>query len=178
MNAIQKKIQVTSRVVAILTKILYITMTIAVCFEVAGIIWFMVSPEASSISWGGIKIIPPFSLANYVGIGTDLMTDVASQCFFIAILVSANRIFKSLSREYSPFTQKTVKGMKRIAILLLIDSIVAPQVDSAIKKSVSIATGALHNFSDELIILAIVLYCFSLIFQYGVELQRQSDETL
>lgn len=178
MNAIQKKIQVTSRVVAILTKILYIAMIVAVCFEATGIIWLTVSPEVSSIVLGGIKIISPFSLANDVGIGTDLLTGVASQCFFIAILVSANRIFRNISREYSPFTQKTVKGMRRIAILLLIDSIVAPHVDFAIKKAISLATGTLYNFSDELNILAIVLYCFSLIFQYGVELQQQSDETL
>lgn len=178
MNAIQKKIQVTSRVVAILTKILYITMIVAVLFEAAGIIWHTLSPEVSSIVLGGIKIISPLSLANDVGIGTDLLTDLASQCFFIAILISANRIFRNISHEYSPFTQKTVKGMRRIAILLLIDSIVAPQVDFAIKKSISLATGTLHNFGNELIILAIILYCFSLIFKYGVELQQQSDETL
>lgn len=174
----QKKIQDTSRVIKILTKILYITMIVAVCFETAGIIWLTVSPDISSIVLGGIKINSPFSLANAVGIGTETLTGVASQCFLIAILISTNRIFKNISCEYTPFTQKTAKGMRRIAILLLIDSIVAPQVDSAIQKSISITTGALDNFSDELIILAIVLYCFSLIFQYGVELQRQSDETL
>lgn len=178
MNAIQKKIQVISRVVAVLTKILYIAMIVTVCFEVSGIIWLTVSPEVSSIVLGGIKIISHFSLANAVGIGTDLLTGVASQCFFIAILVSANRIFRNISLEYSPFTQKTVKGMRRIAILLLIDSIVAPQVDFTIKKSILLATGTLHNFGNELIILVIILYCFSLIFQYGVELQQQSDETL
>lgn len=178
MNAIQKKIKVTSRVVAVMTKILYITMIAAVCFEVAGIIWLMISPEVNSITLGGIKIISPFSLANDVGIGTDLLTGVASQCFLITILISSNRIFRNISCEYSPFTQKTVKGMRRIAILFLIDSIVSPRVDSAIEKSISLATGTLYNFSDELIILAIILYCFSLIFQYGVELQQQSDETL
>ncbi|TCL53728.1 hypothetical protein EDD76_1271 [Kineothrix alysoides] len=178
MDAIQKKIIVTSKVVAVLTKILYITMIITVCFEAAGIIWLIISPEVNSITLGGIRIIWPFSLANDVGIGTDLLPGVASQCFFIAILISANRIFRNVSCEYSPFTPKIAKGMKRIALLLLIDSGVAPRVDFEIKKAISLTTDNLYDFSSELMILAIVIYCFSLIFQYGMELQQQSDETL
>lgn len=88
MNVIQKKIQITSRVVTILTKILYITMIVVVCFEAAGVIWLTVSPEVNSIVLGGIRIISPFSLTNDMGISTDLLTGVASKCFFIAILIS------------------------------------------------------------------------------------------
>lgn len=178
MSSIKRKIQITSKVVAVLTKILYIVMIVTVCFEVTGIIWSLVLPEASSITWGGIKIISPFSLVNDAGIGLDLMTGVVSQCFLIAILILTNRIFNNIYREYSPFTQKNVKGMRRIAILLFIDSIAAPRADFAIHKAISSTTGILYDSGNELMILAIVLFCFSLIFQYGLELQQQSDETL
>lgn len=178
MNAIQKKIQVTSRVVAVLTKILYIAMIVAVCFVLAGLIWIMASPDIDSITLGPIKIISPFSLAAGAGISAEEIAGVVSQCFFIAILILANRIFRNISHEYSPFTQKTVKGMKRIAILILVDSIAAPRIDFEVKNTILSATNNAYNFNIELFILAIIMYSFSLIFQYGVELQQQSDETL
>jgi len=178
MNAIQKKIQHTSRAVAIIIKILYISAIVAVCFELAGIIWLMISPQISNFTIGRIKIISPFLFATIQGNTTDLFTGISSQSFFIAILIVTNRIFKDISLEYSPFLPKNIRRMRKIAILLLIDSLISPSIDTAIRKSISLTATNSSFFNSEMIILAIVIYCFALIFQYGVELQQQSDETL
>lgn len=178
MNEIQKKIRGSSRAVAIITKILYISVAIAVCFEISGIIWSAISPESSSFTLGHIKIISPFLFLKNRSISADLFTGIASQSFFIAILISTNRIFKDISHEYSPFLSKNIRRMKKIALLLLLDSFLSPQIDLAIRSSISMTSAAPSDFSAEMFVLAIIIYCFSLIFQYGVDLQQLSDETL
>ena len=178
MNEIQKKIQHTSRAVAVIIKILYISAIVAVCFELAGIIWMMILPQSSSFTLGHIKVISPFLFAANQVNTINLFTSISSQSFFIAILILTNRIFKDISLESSPFLPKNIGRMRRIALLLLIDSLISPSIDTAIRKSISLTVTNSSYFNSEMIILAIVIYCFALIFQYGVELQQQSDETL
>ena len=178
MNPINEKIRKTSRFVAIITKILYITVIIALCVESVGIIWYVISPESSSFTWGGIKIVSPYFFSGSSEIATEFFTGICGQSFFVAILIVTNRIFKDISREYTPFLPQNIRRMKKIALLLLLDSIISPPIDLAIRASISASTSSLSGFSTEMTILAIVIYCFALIFQYGVVLQQQSDETL
>lgn len=178
MNAIQKKFQGTSKVIAVITKILYISLIVAVCFELVGIIWHIISPEKGSFMLGRVKLISPLLLVENQGIATDLFIGVAGPLFFIAILIQTSRIFKDISHEYTPFLPKNIKRMKRIAILLLIDNVVSPHIDLAIRKSISLTAIKFSDFNAEIFVLAIIIYCFALIFQYGAELQQQSDETL
>ena len=178
MNVIQKRIQGTSRVIAVITKILYILAIVAVCIGATGVIWRMISPESSSFTLGHVKVMSPVLFATNYGITTDLFTGIANQSFFIAILILTNRIFKDISHEYTPFLSKNIIRMKKIAMLLLINNYISPYIDMAIGKSISLTQANSLDFSSEMIILAVVIYCFALIFQYGADLQQQSDETL
>ena len=119
MNTIQKKIQATSRIVAVVTKILYVTAIIVVFFGVCGIVWQMIWSDNNSFTLGHIKIISPILFAANQGIPIDLFTGIANQFFVIAILITTNRIFKDISREYSPFLLKNIRRMKKIAMLIL-----------------------------------------------------------
>ena len=174
----QRKIQRTSTVVAVITKILYISLIIVVCFELIGYLWHIMSPDSSSFMLGQIRIVSPFIIAENHIIFTELFTGIAGQSFFIAILIITNRIFKDISREYTPFLPKNIKRMKKLAVLLIIDSFIASPIDIAIRQSYSMPKTYSSDLSSEMIVLAVVIYCFALIFQYGVELQQQSDETL
>ncbi|MDP4153955.1 MAG: hypothetical protein Q8865_11050 [Bacillota bacterium] len=176
MNEIQKKIKTTSRIVAVITKILYICGFVFLCIATTGVIWSMITPE-NSFMLGHVRVISPIQIAADNGVNAALFTGIADQSFFVAILILTNRIFKDISREYSPFLPKNISRMKKIAMLLFVDSIISPEISAAIGKSLSLVDNPV-NFRSELFVLAIIIYCFALIFQYGADLQQQSDETL
>jgi len=179
MNATQKKIQKTSRVIAVITKILAITSIVFLCFEITGLLWYMVSPDAAYFMLGSIRVITPIEISGQMGIIPEMFTSVASQCFFTAIIIITSRIFKDISRESSPFLKQNVKRMKKIAILLLLNSIISPSIQQAISKSMNLTSQMEpFNYNSEMFILAIVIFCFAMIFEYGTDLQQLSDETL
>lgn len=70
----------------------------------------------------------------------------------------AGKIFKEMRESYSPFQLSIVKNLKVVFVLITL-----------LVLSSSLATG---------LILGIALWCVIHIFEYGCELQRQSDETL
>ncbi len=178
MNAIQEKIKRISKFIAIITKILYITGIVMVCVGLAGDLWYVISPESGSFTVGHVRVLSPMQFASDFNVGLDLFTNIAAQCFFIAVLIITYRIFKDISRDSSPFMPKNISRMKKIAILLFVSSVVSPAVNAAVGKSLSLTNAESMNYSSEIIILSVIIYCFALIFQYGAELQQQSDETL
>jgi len=178
MNATQKKNQKTSRVIAVITKILAVTSIVFLCFEIIGLIWYMVSPDATYFMLGSIQIITPFEISRQIGIIPEMFASVASQCFFTAIIIITSKIFKDISRESYPFLKQNIKRMKKIAILLLLNSIVSPSIQQAIGKSLNLSSQMEpFNYNLELFILAIVIFCFAMIFEYGTDLQQLSDKT-
>ena len=68
------------------------------------------------------------------------------------------KIFKEMRESYSPFQLSIVKNLKVVFVLVTLLAL-----------SSSLATG---------LIVGIALWCVIHIFEYGCELQRQSDETL
>jgi len=134
-----------------------------------------------------IAIIAPDIVDNFTGV--EVIGDVTSgEIRILAIVVILNvliteimfillyRMFQNM-RASSPFTDETVKTMKLLALILFIFGILAPIVNA-------IANFLMDNVSIpewvgmEVIIGAVIFYCLSLIFQYGAELQKESDQTL
>ena len=180
MNAVQMKIQKTSRVVSIVTKILYVFLTVILCAEVIGIVLFIVLPDSSSVKLGNMTIISPVAFnggASTKKMIPPLLGLVIAQAFALSILILTHQIFKDISREYTPFLEKHFKRMKEIALLLLISSLLEPSLFSGSSSLVPYLTVFIWPGCESIIFAAIV-YCFALIFQYGSALQQQSDETL
>lgn len=78
-------------------------------------------------------------------------------CFAI-VLHFMGKVFKNIMESYSPFRPEIVKSLKVVFVLITV---------LALRSSLLI--GAIIGFS---------LWCVFHIFEYGCELQRQSDETL
>lgn len=180
MNEVQMKIQKTSRLVSIVTKILYVFLIVILSAEVIGIVLLIVLPDSSSVKLGNMTIISPAAFNG--GTSTKkmippLLGRVVAQAFALSILILTHQIFKDISREYTPFLEKHFNRMKNIALLLLISSLLEPFLFSGFNSLIPYL-----NFPNwpgyTSIIFAAIVYCFALIFQYGSALQQQSDETL
>ncbi len=78
---------------------------------------------------------------------------------FIAVVLSfISRIFKVFMENYSPFTGQILKDLKITFILITV---------------LTLSSGLMMG-----LIIGFALYCVYQIFEYGCELQQQSDETL
>ena len=88
-------------------------------------------------------------------------------CIFLA-LYNAKRIFGCIGKGNSPFTYTTAIQIRKIALYVLLFAVFS--VLSVFKMDF------LSFFMCALF--ALILYCISLIFDYGCELQQEVDETL
>lgn len=180
MNPIQLKIKRTSKVVAVFAKILYITLIVAVCVELTGIIWQALAPDSGSFMLGTLRVLSP--IANQGHLTADemakLFAGVINYGFLTTVVVLVYLIFRDISRDTTPFSTKHTKKMRRIGRLLIIDSLVVPIAEAGISKTLGGTAQVTYDFSGELIVLGLILYCFALFFEYGAQLQQQSDETL
>ncbi|ADL50752.1 DUF2975 domain-containing protein [Clostridium cellulovorans] len=102
----------------------------------------------------------------------------------IAVLVVASRLLKSIGKDYTPFSSKNVKMLKVAAGLLMIFEpvhIIAQKIINTIRP-VILENGqriaAFSFFGGVFFVLGLVVFCIALTFEYGIELQKQSDETL
>jgi len=73
-------------------------------------------------------------------------------------LYYAGKMFKDLRNSHTPFKAEYAKAMKIVSIIVLVAGLI--------------------TFSLATICIAILLYCFAQVFEYGVELQQVADETL
>lgn len=91
-------------------------------------------------------------------LGVYLLTGSVMLICVLVILHFVGKVFKKLKESYSPFGPEIVKSMK-IAFVLI----------TVLVLQSSLLIGALVGVS---------LWCVFQIFEYGCELQQQSDETL
>ena len=86
-----------------------------------------------------------------------IVTGIVLICFSI-VSHFMGKVFKDIKESYSPFRPEIVKSLKVVFVLITMLSLRS-----------SLLIGAVVGFS---------LWCVFQIFEYGCELQRQSDETL
>lgn len=85
-------------------------------------------------------------------------------------------IFCNIGKSFTPFTYKIVKRIRQIAIVSIVLGIIGGISDSLVDYY---TIGELKWRIDFFSILSgVVILCIALIFSFGCELQRLSDETL
>lgn len=89
----------------------------------------------------------------------------------IIAIVSSLQLLMSIRKDESPFTENNGKKIRTIGIsLMLIEPV---DIILTLVQSGSLSVGSGITFSA-----GIVMYCISLVFRYGCELQQESDETI
>ncbi len=85
-------------------------------------------------------------------------------------------VFDELRKGFTPFSHENTTRIKKIAIITAILSIVGSCSDALVDYyTIGELTWRVNIIG---MIVAIIIYCISLIFSYGCDLQRESDETL
>jgi hypothetical protein len=107
-----------------------------------------------------------------------IVIDVIRVLIVLSILICAMVLLRSIKKDESPFNFSNVKFLKRIAILI---AILDPFEIIASMIPVSFGGYNVTTFflpSGCFFVAGIVVYCVSLVFEYGISLQKQYDETL
>lgn len=160
----KNKIVKTAKVCHIITKVLYL-ISIAVCLTF--IILAIVLPSADLIvTLHSSEVAVVFAtLALYAFICIGLLWNVEG-------------LFKSIVNEQSPFNEGVSHYLKKIAIFVLVISVVPALVGTTVVRIVYPATELTFPIEVGGIIAGVVLFVFGVVFKYGKELQKRDDETL
>ena len=176
MNTKQEKILKMSKFLDALMKIGAIFFIITIVAGAAGII-MAPSLDLTSFTVGEILGNTQFE-GGADEFRTIMLNEILSAVVMSAILFVASFIFKDMSRGNTPFTAKNANRLRVISLLLIALSIVIPPLKMLLTMIFFTSASAYCSISLGQIIFAIMFFCLALIFEYGAELQRESDETL
>lgn len=178
MNTKIEKIQKSSNAALIVTKIIrVIAIIMAVITFVAGILFvafrnFLNAEFAKAIGAGALDLEAELRISGLgdlitqhiglhdlaVSLGINMLVAGITMIVLAVLMYFVGKVFKDIKEGYSPFQPAILKNMKISFVIITLLSL-----DS------SILIGILIGFS---------LWCVVCVFEYGCELQRQSDETL
>ena len=85
-------------------------------------------------------------------------------------------IFSEIKTDCTPFTHKNTVRIRIIAMIAAVLSIVGSYSDALVDYYTIGELAWKINLAG--LIMALIIYCISLIFSYGCDLQQESDETL
>ncbi len=100
--------------------------------------------------------------------------------FFGAVTVSlymVKSLMKSLKSCDTPFSQDIIKKMTNFAYSL-IPAVILYMLFDGFKSSLTVGSGYEFSLNIGSVLLVAVVYILVMIFKYGAELQKESDETL
>ena len=101
---------------------------------------------------------------------------LADSVLITMILFFAYSVFRNIAADGLPFTKPNAVLLKKTAVASLLLGVLGTCSDSLVDYY---TIGAMPwNINPTGFITGMVLYCLALIFEYGFDLQQQSDETL
>ncbi|MCL2032872.1 MAG: DUF2975 domain-containing protein [Methanomassiliicoccaceae archaeon] len=103
---------------------------------------------------------------------------IVAVAFGLIALYYADRLFTNVYKNGTPFMDDNVKCLERLAILLLVGTVILPIISAAGIYFLEAQSDLLFQFNPAMLFMALLFYFLSLIFKYGVALQKDSDETL
>ena len=103
---------------------------------------------------------------------------ITTSIIMLLVLAIVYKLMKAISNERTPFTIKNVKYIKSISILILIAGLAVPVLENLVMKIAYPEAESSISINFFMVLAAIAMYCLSLVFQYGVYLQNESDQTL
>jgi len=180
MKSSQEKIRNASKKITIILKLGFIVFVIVVIVALVAIGILMFSREDMKSSFlaafevtanngTAISITPQSFLIMFVFILINTL--LISVMIFIMYA-----IFDDIKKGDTPFLHQNTARIKYIAIITVVLSIVGSYSDALIDYyTIGELTWRVNIIG---LIIGIIIYCISLIFSYGCDLQQESDETL
>lgn len=123
---------------------------------------------------GKVLLRSPYDMINTSGADKQQIilvsiVGIVALNLLAVLFKNAREIFRDMRSDDTPFEMKQVRRIRKIAILYFIISMIDFESRGF---SMSLTLNLLG------IVGALMLWCISIIFEYGCELQQQSDETL
>jgi uncharacterized membrane protein len=169
MNQNSVKTQKISRIVLVIVRIVQAVLILSVVMSI--VMWLL--PSGS--------FMPRIDKqGDYLS--TVLLNSVTSAIVFAA-LCGISGLLQSLKSNSTPFTKENVKRLKMISILLIaIEPVqmIFGSIGNALRPLTANGEKVMSvtSMGGMVIVLGLIVFCLSLVFEHGVELQKQSDETL
>jgi hypothetical protein len=169
LNRISRFASVIAKIVMVITVIAIIAMT-AVLVITAVHSGLLVNPDLWSAAEEAPMTIGQIQAAALTGIVTATV--------ILVIMYYIDRIFTETHKNNTPFLNENVRFLKIIAILVFVAAFV-PVINATATYFLENGTGIVVGFNPLILLLmAFVIYGISIVFSYGVTLQKESDETL
>jgi hypothetical protein len=134
---------------------------------------------AKNASENGIALSWDVSALNATNAEIVSLKTFLSAGTSVVLLYFARALFANIEREGTPFTDPNVKLLVIIGIVSLVQAFAVPIIAGIVIN----ATGTEALFGDSSssgasLIMALFVFALSLVFKYGVELQKEADTTL
>ncbi|MCH5164812.1 MAG: DUF2975 domain-containing protein [Clostridiales bacterium] len=160
----KNKIVKTAKVCYIVSKVIY-------CLSFAACLTFIVLAIALPLS----NAVKSFTKAETATIFSTLAL-YAFMC--IGLLWNVEGLFKSVVQNQTPFSEAVNHYLKKIAIFILLVSLIPAIVGSTVLRIACPETELTFPVAMGGVVGGIVLFLIGMFFKYGNELQKQDDETL
>ncbi|MDD5934011.1 MAG: hypothetical protein PUC65_00340 [Clostridiales bacterium] len=176
-SVVRERIQKSSKVLCILIKFAQIACYIGIGVLFVGLIWVLVNGNLDLLVFNGKVIIKsPFSseFLQNADVKELIMVVVSALVRTIMmglLLRQAESMFKDINANGSPFQMEHVKSIRKIAIFFFVMVMCHFDQGNTIKD-------LSYDLDFTGIVAAAILWCVSIIFEYGCLLQNESDETL
>ncbi|MCQ2411656.1 MAG: DUF2975 domain-containing protein [Sphaerochaetaceae bacterium] len=146
----------------------------------ASMIVMAVTKDTSGLIYQGenVSVYSPVSMGDAtLGAAFTSMSVAAVTLVFVGFaMLELQRILFGMKEGNSPFTDENVKSIRRISLYMLIGWILASII--AFVMEVVLHAGPTFEFEGGSLLLIFIVYALSFVFEYGVKLQTQVDETL
>lgn len=166
-------LKTSGKVIAIIMKIGYIAMIVAICICAASLIFVGVTGGKTSVATLGgmnIKIADELTGSPSGFIALSVVYLVMSG-FLLAIFLLAHRMFGEISATGDPFAEKYGKTVRVIGVLIAAMTIAVGLADM-LTSAVGAETAQAHTEAPGIVFGAIV-FCLSYIIDYGYGLKEQ-----
>ena len=180
MNEIQQKIVKTSKVVAIILKIGFILIAAAIGLLIIGmgVLAFADRGVATSLQ-DALTITTQGTSAVGIAVSNIILVFglfIIQLVAVFMVFLTLHRIFSAICKDHTPFTNINAKRMRKVAVLIIAMGAISSITEFIAHKLITTQDG--YSIDGTWLVMAAVIYCIALIFDYGCQLQQQSDETL
>ena len=167
------------RMSKILGRILRICAIVLIVLNVPIIVVAVFAPALGlELSRSEMDFLQTVSLSDLSNLRAWLIDVALGTVTMIAILFIAGSIFRNISRDCTPFTKKNSTRIMIISLLIIADEIVIAPLQLLLKMILVPEVEAIVSITLSNMVVAVVVFCLALIFEYGRTLQQESDELL
>ena len=168
-----KALKISSKVIAVMMKIGYIAMIVAMCICMVSLIFMAATGGKTAINIGGTTIGIAgnftFSTAELIAMFSEYFVMSA---FLFVIFLLAQRMFGEISVTGDPFTAKYVRAVRTIGILAVVMTFAVGITETVISLATAAQIAGTYAEAPGIGVGAI-LFCLSYIIDYGCGLKGQ-----